>query len=84
MTIASRYLVVPLLALAALVLFGALAGCGERAQTATSVHKKIDGKAWEASSSPYAAAGWKTGDQSAWEEQLRARAQSQNEYTRAK
>ncbi len=30
----------------------------------------------------YAAPGWKGGDQASWEEQMRKRAQGQNEYTR--
>ena len=44
--------------------------------------KKPDAKAWEANSSPYVATGYKPGDQAAWEQQLRTRAQAQNEYAR--
>jgi hypothetical protein len=59
-----------------------LAGCGERAQT--SVARKADAQAWQgAASDPYAAAGWKAGDATSWEQQLRSRAiYGQNEYTR--
>jgi len=59
-----------------------VAGCGETAQTASN--KKTDAKAWEgAADSPHVLAGWKAGDRASWEEQMRHRAQSQNEYTRA-
>jgi hypothetical protein len=59
----------------------ALAGC-ERPQTIEG-GKKADAKAWEASNSPYMAGSWKAGDQASWDEQMRTRAQSQNEYLRA-
>ena len=59
----------------------AVAGCGEKAQTATA--KKTDAKAWESSQNTYAAEGWKGGDQAAWEAQMRIRAQGQNEYSRS-
>ena len=59
----------------------AVAGC-ERPQTLDGGAKKADAKAWEPSNSPYMAGNWKAGDQASWDEQLRARAQSQNEYLR--
>jgi hypothetical protein len=59
-----------------------LNACGERSQTA--VTKKSDTQAWEASSSAFVAPGWKEGDRSSWEEQLRNRAQSQNDYAKTK
>ena len=60
----------------------ALAACGEK--TAGAV-KKSDVPAFQGSigASAYVADGWKAGDQAAWEQQLRNRAQSQNEYARA-
>ena len=58
-----------------------LAACGEKEQTAGT--RKADGKPWEASRSVYLADGWKTSDQAAWEQQMRQRAQGQNEYSRA-
>lgn len=60
-----------------------LAACGEKPQTASAATKKADGKPWEASAGANLAPGWKGGDQAAWEEQIRARAQAQNEYLRA-
>ena len=68
--------------LALMALAVAVAGCGEKAQTASGA-KKTDSKAWESSQSTYAAEGWKGGDQAAWETQMRIRAQGQNEYSRS-
>jgi len=67
-----------------LALFGvalALAACGEK--TSGGV-KKSDVPAYQGTTaaSAYSANGWKSGDQSAWDLQLRNRAQSQNEYAR--
>ncbi len=61
-----------------------LVGCGEKVQTLDADAKKVDTKAWEASNSPYVANGWKGGDKTTWDEQLRLRAQAQNEYVRTK
>ena len=57
----------------------ALCACGEKPQTAGN-HK--DGKAWEGAQNSYVAQGWKPGDQSGWEQQLRKRSQGQDEYSR--
>jgi uncharacterized lipoprotein YehR (DUF1307 family) len=62
-----------------------LAGCGEKAQTIDSGGvKKSDAKAWEgvAGGSQYTVAGYKAGDKTAWETQLKARTErGQNEYS---
>jgi hypothetical protein len=59
-----------------------LAGCGEKPQTAST--RKSDSKAWSGSAvGAYVAPGWKPGDQTSWEDQMRNRAQTQNEYSRA-
>ncbi|WP_341850480.1 hypothetical protein [Roseateles violae] len=58
-----------------------LSACGEKPQTAAS-GRKTDDKPWGETSSGYAAAGFKSGDQAAWEQQIRARNQAQNEYNR--
>ncbi len=60
----------------------ALAACGEKAQTASPSAKKSDGKAYDAAPA-HVAGNWKSGDAQAWEEHMRARAQAQNEYSRA-
>lgn len=73
-----RPLVVCLTAGAALV----LSGCGEKPQTAAT--KKADTQAWQASGGAFVAEGWKAGDQASWEEQLRNRAQGQNDYSRVR
>ena len=57
-----------------------LGGCAEKAQVAAT--KKADGKPWEASQNAYVVQGWKAGDQARWEQQLKARSQNQNEYSR--
>ncbi len=58
-----------------------LAACGEKAQTAAG--KKSDAKPWEGTQATHSADGYKPGDKSAWEAQLKARAErGQNEYSR--
>ncbi len=56
--------------------------CGEKAQTAGAVAIKTDAKPWTGANAAYMAPGWKAGDAKAWEEQLKSRAQAQNEYVR--
>lgn len=60
-----------------------LVACSEKPQTAAT--KKQDDKPWAGlAAGQHADAGFKAGDQAAWEEHLRTRAQrGQNEYTRA-
>ena len=65
----------------ALVALGLMA-CGEKPQTAGT--RKADSQAWQASGSAYVAPGWKEGDHASWEEQLRSRAQGQNDYAKVK
>jgi hypothetical protein len=69
----------------ALVLCGAavaLAACGEKTSEAV---KRSDVPAFQGSTaaSAYMANGWNAGDKTAWDQQLRTRAQGQNEYARA-
>lgn len=59
----------------------ALTACTEQPQTASV--RKSDTKAWDAAQNGYVEPGWKAGDQASWEEQMRQRAQSQNEYSRS-
>jgi hypothetical protein len=63
------------------VLAGALVGCGEKPQTAQGT-RKSDTAAFQGGEARYAAPGWTTGDKASWEQQLRTRAQAQNEYAR--
>ena len=58
----------------------ALAACTEKPQTASV--RKSDDKPWEMTQQGFLAGGFKPGDKGAWESQLKARAQAQNEYTR--
>ncbi|WP_341886905.1 hypothetical protein [Variovorax sp. YR752] len=64
-----------------LALAAGLAACGEKPQTATA--KKSDSKPWEAAQNSFVTGDWKAGDQASWEAQMKARAQGQNEYSRA-
>ena len=62
-----------------------LTACGERAQTMDASGKKVDAEPWTVSNSAdpaFMAPGWKSGDKTAWEEQLRKRNQGQNDYGR--
>ncbi|MBQ0957824.1 hypothetical protein KAK06_02530 [Ideonella sp. 4Y11] len=71
-----------LIALSALALL--VSACGERPQTGEGPRKKADTKAATGTDNGYAAAGWTQGDETGWNNQLRARAQQgQNEYTRS-
>ena len=74
----SRFTLVCVVAAASL----GLMACSEKPQTA--VIKKADTEPWVSSSSGFVAPGWKEGDRGSWEEQLRSRAQGQNEYAKAK
>ena len=68
-------------ALVVLGALGGLGGCGETPQTLTQ--RKADSQAWDAAKSGFVTPGWKAGDQTSWQDQMRLRAQSQNEYVRA-
>ena len=57
-----------------------LSACSEKPQTATT--RKADDKPWDNANAGYNASGYKAGDASAWETQMRARNQAQNEYNR--
>lgn len=63
-----------------------LSACGDKAQTSAGI--KSDAPAFESVTGPgnaYNAPGWKAGDKTAWEQQLKTRAQNgQNEYNRIK
>lgn len=58
-----------------------LVGCTERPQTAST--RKLDEKPWQGAAPAYTLPGWKTGDRASWDEEMRQRAQAQNEYLRA-
>ena len=67
------------------VLLAALAACTEKPQVAGASGRKVDAPAWSTSDAAkpgFAAAGWKGGDKAAWDAQMRARNQSQNDYAR--
>ena len=64
-----------------LALAAPLTACGDKAQTLSGT--KQDGAAFQGTTNPYNATGWKAGDKTSWEQQLKSRTQyGQNEYTR--
>jgi hypothetical protein len=59
----------------------ALAGCGDKPQTATGI--KTDTTPFSGTGMPYVASGWKPGDKTSWEQQLKTRTQNgQNDYVK--
>ena len=75
-----RTLTIAALAAAAM----ALSACGDQPQAMNGSGVKQDGAPYQGvGSSQYAQGGWKAGDRTSWEQQLKARAQyGQNDYTR--
>ena len=70
-------------AMAFLLVAVAAAGCGDKPQElGPASAKKPDSKAWDMAKSSSVAEGWKAGDQISWEEQMRKRAQGQDEKSR--
>lgn len=73
-----------LVLLGAVLLAAGLTACADKPQTASGP-KKGDSKPWDGSTEAgYTAPDWKQGDRASWEQQLRARNQQQNEYTRSR
>jgi hypothetical protein len=62
----------------------ALISCGEKPQEMNAAGVKQDNAPYQGvGSSQYANTGWKPGDKTSWEQQLKSRAQyGQNDYTR--
>jgi hypothetical protein len=58
-----------------------LCACTEKPQTVST--RKADVEPWQGPPDAFMAQGWKVGDKDSWEKQIRQRAQSQNEYSRA-
>jgi hypothetical protein len=68
--------------LAAIAAGFALSACGEKPQTNSS-GVGVDTSAFQGTGKVYAAPGWKQGDKTSWEQQLKTRTQNaQNEYTK--
>lgn len=65
----------------ALLAATALSACSEQPQE-VSAGAKAGQPSWQGAGNPHVAEGWKPGDQASWEEQMRRRAQGQNEYAR--
>ena len=60
----------------------ALAACGEKPQSMKE-NAKQDTAAFQGTGMPFVSPGWKVGDKTSWEAQLKTRTQnSQNEYNK--
>ena len=60
----------------------ALAACTEKPQTLSSGVRQ-DTAAFQGTGTAFSAAGWKPGDKTSWEQQLKTRTQNgQNDYTK--
>jgi hypothetical protein len=60
----------------------ALVACTEKPQTITSGNRS-DVQAFQGPATAFSATGWKPGDKTSWEQQLKTRAQNgQNDYTK--
>ncbi len=59
----------------------ALAGCSEKPQDLGA--NKSDVPAFQGTGSNFTAPGWKPGDKTSWEQQLKTRGQGQNDYAKA-
>ena len=57
-----------------------LAACGEKAQSKSA--RNGDVAPSQGGAAAYTAPGWKPGDAASWDQQIKARAQTQNEYLR--
>ena len=55
--------------------------CAEKPQTIDS-GRKADSRAFEGAAPAFTAEGWAKGDAASWDQQMRRRAQAQNEYLR--
>ena len=61
-----------------------LSACGDKPQEMGSAARQ-DTAAFNGTQTPFVASGWKQGDKTSWEQQLRVRTQNgQNEYSKAK
>jgi type IV pilus biogenesis protein CpaD/CtpE len=59
----------------------ALVGCAEKEQTASGI--KTDTASYQGTNHPFVVPGWKPGDRSSWEQQLKVRTvQGQNDYAK--
>lgn len=70
-----RALLIPLAALA-------LFGCGEKSQSQADARVSGDVAPYLGAQDPYVVKGWKPGNKTEWDTQMRTRAQAQNEYVK--
>jgi hypothetical protein len=58
-----------------------LTGCGDKPQSMGGV--KSDTAPYQGTGMAYALPGWKAGDKTSWEQQLKTRAQAQDDHAKA-
>lgn len=66
---------------AAVALAASLMACGEKPQTAGTLHGEKS-HAWNGPATGFTAPGFKPSDQAAWDEQIKQRNRGQNDYAR--
>ena len=64
-----------------LALAAGLAACGEKPQDLGA--NRSDVPAYKGTGTNFVAPGWKAGDKTSWEQQLKTRGQGQNDYVKA-
>ena len=72
----------PLLYTAALLAALTLSACGERDQAMTAGRHKSPDEPWRGAQNGFTVKTWTPSDKAGWENQLRQRAQTQNEYNK--
>jgi hypothetical protein len=58
-----------------------LAACTEKPQTLSS-GVKLDAAAFQGTGMAFTVPGWKPGDKTSWEQEMKTRTQNQNDYTK--
>ena len=71
----------PILVAGAAALAVLLAACAPKPAERVAA-KRAEQPSWDAAADPFVVSGWKSGDKVSWQQQLSARAQTQNEYLR--
>jgi hypothetical protein len=73
---------IALLAFVAAACMG-MSACGEKEQVAAAKgERRVDAKGYSGAAAEYTEPGWKAGDEASWQQQLKQRAQAQNEHVR--
>lgn len=66
----------------ALAATAVLAGCGEKSQSQADARDSGDVPPYQGAKDPFVAKGWTPGNKTEWDNQMRTRTQTQNEYVK--